>query len=114
MLFESCNCEFGGNDSVIVGWDKGNVHMIISYVCFDGLGAFIVRYIEDGCIPAGVEEVGKNVCECCNHGTIIFGRHGMDKNCIWVVNVHHKHILHVAEGLHGEGTSAVGVHCHGV
>ena len=71
ILFESCNREFGGNDSVIVGWDKVNVHMIVSYVCFDGLGAFIVHYIEDGCILAGVEEVGKNVCECCNHGTII-------------------------------------------
>jgi hypothetical protein len=87
--------------------------MIVSDVCFGGLGAFIAHYVECGCIPAGVE-VGKNVCECCNHGTIVFGRHGTDKDGIHVINVHHKHILHVAEGSHGEGIGAVGVHCPGM
>jgi hypothetical protein len=88
--------------------------VVASDVCFDGLGAFIVHYVECGCIPAGVE-VGKDVRECCNHGTIDFGRCGADKDGIQVVNVCDKHILHVAEGLHGEGsTGAVGVHPPGV
>ncbi len=38
----------------------------------------------------------------------------MDKNGIQVVDVCHKHILHDAEGLYGEGIGAVGVHCPGV
>ncbi len=87
--------------------------MVVSDVCFDGLGAFVAYYIEHGCIPMGVED-GKNVCECYNHGTIIFGRHDADKDGIQVVNVCHEHILHVAEGSYREGTSAVGVHRPGV
>ncbi len=113
MLIESCNCAFGGIDPVIVGWDEVDVHIVVSGVCFYGLGVFIVHYVERGCIPVGIE-VDKNVCECCNHGTIIFGRHGMDKDGIKVINAHHKHILHVAEGLHQECTSAISVHCPGV
>ncbi len=38
----------------------------------------------------------------------------MDKDGIQVINVSYKHILHVAEGLHMEGTGAVGVHFPGV
>ncbi len=110
MLFESCNCTFSGVDPVIVGWDKVDVHMLALDVCFNGLGAFVVHNAELGHIPTGME-VGKNVREICNHGTIGFGRHGTDKDGIQVINVCHKHILHVAEGLHREGTGVVGVHC---
>jgi hypothetical protein len=55
MLFESCNCAFGGVDSVIVGWDEVDFHMVVSDVCFYGLGTFIVHYIECACIPMGIE-----------------------------------------------------------
>jgi hypothetical protein len=87
--------------------------MVVLDVCLDSLEAFIVHYVEHGCIHMGVE-VGKNVGECCNHGTIIFGRHGVDKDGIQVINVCCKHILHDAEGLHGEGTGAIGVHRPGM
>jgi hypothetical protein len=50
---------FGSIDPVIVGWDEVDVHVVASVVCFDNLGAFVVHYVECGCIPAGVE-VGKN------------------------------------------------------
>ncbi len=113
MLFESCNHAFGSIDPVIVGWDEVDVHMVALDVCFNSLGAFIVHNVEHGCKPMGIE-VGKNVRECCNHDTIGFGRHGMDKDGIQVVNVCHKNILHFVEGLHGEGTGAVSVHCPGV
>ncbi len=52
-----------------------DVHKVVLDVYFDSLGAFVVHYVERGCIPAGVE-VGMNVCEHCNHGTIVFGRYG--------------------------------------
>ncbi len=113
MLLESCNRAFGDVDPVSVGWDKVDLHLVSLNVCFDGLGALIVHYVERECKPLGVE-VGKNVCERCNHGTIVFGRHGMDKDGIQVVNECHKHILHIAGGLHWEGTGAVGVHCPSV
>jgi hypothetical protein len=70
-----------GVDLVIVGWDKVDVHMVALDVCFDSLGAFIVHNTERGRIPTGIE-VRKNVCECHNHGTIVFGWHGADKDCI--------------------------------
>jgi hypothetical protein len=87
--------------------------MVTSGVCFNSLGTFIIHNVEHGPIPMGVE-VGKNVRECCNHGTIGFGGHGVDNDRIQVIDVCHKHILHVVEGLYREGTSAVGVHLPGV
>ncbi len=87
---------FVGVDLVIMGWDKGGVHTVALDVCFDSLGAFIVHYVEHGCISAGIE-VGENVHECCNHDNAIFGWHGADKDGIQVVNVDHKHILHVVK-----------------
>ncbi len=109
MILEHCNCAFGNVDAVIVGWDEGDVHMVALDVRFDGLGTFIVHNLERGCIPAGID-FGKYVCERCNHGTIGFGRHGTDKDGIQVIDVYYKHILHVAEGLYGDGTGAIGVH----
>ncbi len=43
MLLERCNHAFGGIDSVIVGWDEVDVHIVASDVQFDGLGTFIVH-----------------------------------------------------------------------
>ncbi len=113
MLFESCHHAFGGVDPVIVGWDEVDVNMVVLDVCFDGLGALIVHYVERGCIPTGVE-VRKNVCEHCNHGIVVYGRHGANKDGIQVVNVCHKYIFCAVEGSHEEGTVAIAVNCPGV
>jgi hypothetical protein len=99
MLLEHFKCTFGGIDSVVVGWDEVDVHMV----------ALDRRFNGRGWIPAGIE-IGKYVRECCNHGTIGFGWHGADKDGIQVVDVCHKHILHVAEGSYRESTGAVGLH----
>ncbi len=48
MLLECNNCTFGSTDSVIVGWDEVDVHMVALDVRFDGLGAFIVHNVERG------------------------------------------------------------------
>ncbi len=48
MLLECCNRVFGSVDSVIVGWDKFNVHMVALDVHFDGLGTLIVHNVEHG------------------------------------------------------------------
>ncbi len=90
-----------------------DVHIVAWDVCFDSLGAFVVHYVERGCIPAD-NEVGKNGCEHCNHGTIVFGWHGVDNDGVQIVNVCYKHVLHIAERLHGVGTGAVGEHHPGV
>jgi hypothetical protein len=48
LLIERCNHAFGGIDSVIVGWDKVDVHMVASDVHFDGFGTFVVHNVERG------------------------------------------------------------------
>ncbi len=48
MLLERFNHAFGGVDSVIVGWDKVDVHMVASDVHFNGLGTLIVHNVKRG------------------------------------------------------------------
>ena len=73
-----------------------DVHVVTPDVGFDRLGTFVVRDIERGCIPTGVEGP-KDVFESDNHCSIILGWHGADKDGIEVINIGHNHILHVAE-----------------
>ncbi len=96
MLFEGCDRAFGHVYSVIVGWDKMDVHVVASDVGFDCLGAFVVHDIECGRISTGVEGY-KDVFESGNHCSIILGWHNADKDGIEVINIGHKHVLHVAE-----------------
>ncbi len=46
MLLEHSNHAFGGIDSVIVGWDEVDVHLVDLDVCFVGLGTLIIHNIE--------------------------------------------------------------------
>ena len=73
-----------------------DVHVVATDVGFDCLGAFVVHDIEHGCISTGVE-VCEDVFESGNHCLIVHGWHGADKDGIEVINIGHKHVLHVAE-----------------
>ncbi len=55
-------------------------------------------------------EGGENGGEGVNHGAIVLGGHGADKDGVEVINVGHKNILHRPEGADGEGTRKIGVH----
>ncbi len=96
MLFEGCDRAFGRIYLVTVGGDKVDVHVVSPDVGFDCLGAFIVHDIERGRISTGVEGC-EDVFESSNHCFIILGWHGADKDGIEVINLGHKHVLHVAE-----------------
>ncbi len=48
MFLERSNHAFGGIDSVIVGWDEVDVHIVASDVHFDSLGTLIVHNLERG------------------------------------------------------------------
>ena len=74
-----------------------DVHIVAPNVGFNCLGAFVVHDIEHGRISTGGVEGHEDVFEGGNHRSIILGWHGMDKDGIEVINICHKHILHVAE-----------------
>jgi len=96
MLFGSCNCAFSRVDTVIVGGNEVDVHVVAPDVGFGCLGAFVVHDIERGRISTGVEG-HEDVFEGGNHCSIILGWHGTDKDGIEVITIGRKHILHVAE-----------------
>ena len=70
-----------------------NVHVILANVHRDGLGAFVVHYVQCGVIVAGGES-GKDVGEGVDHGAISLGGHGAHEDGVEVVNVCHKNVLH--------------------
>ena len=103
---------FGGVDPMVVGGDKVNVHVILANVHRDGLGAFVVHYVQCGVIVTGGES-GEDVGEGVDHGAIILGGHGAHEDGVEVVNVCHKNVLHRSEGADGEGARKIGIHCTG-
>ncbi len=96
MLFEGRDRAFGRIYSVIVGGDEVDVHVVAPDVGFNCLGALVVHDIECGCISTGVK-VCEDVFESGNHCSISPEWYGTDKDGIEVINIGHKHILHVAE-----------------
>ncbi len=94
MLFECGNRTLGRIDSVVMGRDKVDVHAVGPDMGFDGLGTLIVYVIECWCISTCIQ-VGENVGECCNHGAIVSGWHCSYKDCIQIINICYKHVLHI-------------------
>jgi len=112
VLLECCDGALGSVDPMVVGGDKVNVHVILANVHRDGLGAFVIHYIQCGVIVVGGES-GKDVGEGIDHGAIILGGHGAHKDGVEVVNICNKNVLHRSEGADGEGTRKIGIHCTG-
>ncbi len=55
-------------------------------------------------------QYGDEFGECLYHGRVCARWHGPDNNCIKVIDVGNKHILHTFEGADREGTGDVGIH----
>ena len=78
------------------GWGEVDAHVVALDVGFNCLGALLVHDIECGIISTGVEG-SEDIFESGYHRAICSGWYGADKDGIEVVNIGHKHILHVAE-----------------
>ncbi len=89
VLLECCDGALSGIDTMVVGGDKVNVHIILANVRRDGLEAFVVHYVQCGVIVTGGES-GEDVGEGIDHGAIILGGHGAHEDGFEVVNVCHK------------------------
>ncbi len=76
-----------------------DVHFVGLDVRFDHIGTFVVHYVEGGSIA--VHSKGReDVREGCNHGSIVLGGHCTHKDCVEVVDVGNKDVLHILEGAH--------------
>ncbi len=70
---------------------------------------FVVHYVQCRMVPAGFQ-YGDDFGECLYHGRVGARWHGLDNDCIKVVDVGNKHILHIFEGADQEGAGDVGIH----
>ncbi len=87
-----------------------DVHFVGLDMRFDRLGTFVVRYIEGGSIAMsgkGEEYVGEGR----NHGSVVLEGHCMHKDCVEVIDVGNKDLLHILEGTYWECAGEVCVHC---
>ncbi len=70
---------------------------------------FIVHYIQCCMVAAGFQ-YGDDFGDHLYHGSIGVRWHGLDNDCIKVIDVGNKHVLHTFEGADWEGAGDVGIH----
>ncbi len=93
VLFECRDGALGGIDPMIVGGGKVNVLFIVVNVHLNCFRAFIVHHVESEVIIAHGESC-EDLSERVNHGTIILGGHGVNKDGDEIIHICHKNILH--------------------
>jgi hypothetical protein len=70
---------------------------------------FIVHYVQCRMAAAGFQ-YGDDLGECLYHGRVGARWHGPDDDCIKIIDVGNKHILHTFEGADREGAGDAGIH----
>ncbi len=70
--------------------------------------SFVVHYIQCRMVATGFQ-YGDDFGECLYHGHVCARWHGLDNDCIKVIDVGNKHILHTFEGADREGAGDVGI-----
>ncbi len=109
VFFECGNGTLDGICSMVVWGDKLDVDCFRLDVFLDRGGTFIVHYVQCRMVASGFQ-YGDDFGECLYHGSISSRRHGPDNDCIKVVDVDNKHILHTFKGVDREGAGDVGIH----
>jgi hypothetical protein len=100
---------------MVVQGDELDVDCIGLDVLLNHSRTLIVHYVQCRMVSARFQ-YGDDFGECSYHGSIVARQHGPDNNCIKLVDVGNKHILHTFEGADWEGTGDVGIHgaCYGI
>ncbi len=115
VFLECGNGTLSGICSMVVWGDELDVNCFGPDVYFYCGRTFVVHYAQ--CLMvAAVFQYGDDFGECLYHGCIDARWHGPDDDCIKVVDVGNKHILHTFEGADREGAGDVGMHgaCYGI
>ncbi len=106
-FLESGNGALGGIDLMVVGGGQLDVDQFGPDVFLNCGGTLVVHYIQCRMVASCIQ-YGDDFGECLFHGSIGGRRHGLD--CIKIVDVCNKHVLHTFEGADREGTGDVGIH----
>jgi hypothetical protein len=99
----------GGICLMVVRGNKLDVNCFGPDVLLDRGGTFIVHYVQCWMVAARFQS-GNDFGECLYHGSIGARWHGPDNDCIKVLDVGNKHVLHTFEGADREGAGDVGIH----
>ncbi len=109
-VFLECGDGMLGNIcSMIVRGDELDADCFGPDVFLDCGGTIIVHYIQCRMVAARFQ-YGDDFGECLCHRSIGARLHGPDNDCIKVVDVGNKHVLHTFEGADWEGAGDVGIH----
>jgi hypothetical protein len=109
VFLESGDGAFSGIDSMIVGGDELDVDRFGPYVFLNRGGTLVVHHIQCLMVASRFQygdKFGEHLC----HGSIGARRHGPDNDCIKIIDVGNKHVLHNFEGADREGAGDVGIH----
>ncbi len=94
---------------MVVQGDELDVDCFGPNVFLDHGGSFLVHYVQCRMVAPRLQ-YGDDFGECLYHGSIGARRHGSEDDCIKVVDVGNKHVLHTFEGVDQEGVGDVSIH----
>jgi hypothetical protein len=109
VFLECGDSTLSGVCSIVVRGDKLDVNCFRLDVFFYCGRTFVVHYIQCQMVAAGFQ-YGDDLSECLYRGCVCVRWHGPDNDCIKVVDVGNKRILHTFEGADWEGAGDVGIH----
>ncbi len=96
MLFECCNRPFCSVDMMVVRGGELDVDLFRPDVFFNRGRTFIVHYIQCRMVSPCFEG-SDHVYECSHHGCICARGHGANDDCIEIIDICNKNILHTFE-----------------
>jgi hypothetical protein len=96
VFFKRGDGMFHSIDAVVVWWDQLDVHLVGSDVLLNRLGALVVHHIQCWLVIASTKYC-KHFGEGRDERGVGAGWHWSHNDCINVVDVHNKDILHVLE-----------------
>ncbi len=109
MFLECGNGTLSGICLMVVRGDKLDVNCFEPDVFLYCGRTFVVHYVQCQMVASGLQN-GDDFGECLCHGRVGARWHGPDDDCIKVVDVGNKHILHTFEGADREGAGDVNIH----
>ena len=110
MLFECCDGPFCSVDSMVVQGDELDVDLFRPDVFFNRGRTFIAHNIQCRVVSPCFEG-SDHFSECSHHGCICAQGNDANNDCIEIIDICNKHILHTFEQANKECTGDVSVHC---
>ncbi len=108
VFLECGDGTLSGICSMVVWGEELDVNCFGLDVFFYCGRTFVFHFVQCQMVAAGFQ-YGDDFGECLYHGCVGARRHGLEDDCIKVVDVGNKHILHTFEGADREGAGDVSI-----